>query len=223
MAISSIESIFGCRCGCWTGAPRVRRRSSMRPRPRPMATGARLFRRPILAALKTLRPDESIRLEQTFVRHGGSAAGIERGDKLPPQCAGLKFFKRVRPQRIPQGHDDERAGAAVRRHQVRPRRAIVQIPIATASRTATSAAISSSVDDVVRVVMWLLATPVRRRAFQCRHRPRARSFKDLMLSAYAALGGQRREYPIYRHAGTIRGSYQLLHRERSRSTPWRRL
>jgi ADP-L-glycero-D-manno-heptose 6-epimerase len=43
------------------------------------------------------------------------------------------------------------------------------------------------VDDVVRVMMWLLATPSVSGLFNV-GTGRARSFKDLMLAAYAALG-----------------------------------
>src|SRR5258708_11223848 len=43
------------------------------------------------------------------------------------------------------------------------------------------------VDDAVRVMMWLLATPSISGIFNVGTR-KAHSFKDLMLSAYAALG-----------------------------------
>ena len=43
------------------------------------------------------------------------------------------------------------------------------------------------VDDVVRVMMWLLATPSVSGLFNV-GTGKARSFKDLMLAAYAALG-----------------------------------
>src|SRR6202035_600765 len=43
------------------------------------------------------------------------------------------------------------------------------------------------VDDVVRVMMWLLATPSISGIFNI-GTGKARSFKDMMLAAYAALG-----------------------------------
>ena len=46
------------------------------------------------------------------------------------------------------------------------------------------------VDDVVRVMMWLLATPSVSGIFNV-GTGKARSFRDLMLSAYAALGAVR--------------------------------
>ncbi len=54
------------------------------------------------------------------------------------------------------------------------------------------------VDDVVRVMMWLLATPSVSGIFNV-GTGKARSFRDLMLAAYAALGS-RAEYRIYRYA-----------------------
>jgi ADP-L-glycero-D-manno-heptose 6-epimerase len=64
------------------------------------------------------------------------------------------------------------------------------------------------VDDVVRVMMWLLATPSVSGLFNV-GTGRARSFKDLMLAAYAALGTRPNiEYidmPV-----SIRNSYQYF-------------
>jgi ADP-L-glycero-D-manno-heptose 6-epimerase len=64
------------------------------------------------------------------------------------------------------------------------------------------------VDDVVRVMMWLLATPSISGIFNV-GTGKARSFKDLMLSAYAALG----TVPNLQYIDTpeeIRGSYQYF-------------
>jgi ADP-L-glycero-D-manno-heptose 6-epimerase len=64
------------------------------------------------------------------------------------------------------------------------------------------------VDDVVRVMMWLLATPSVSGLFNV-GTGKARSFKDLMLAAYAALGtAANLEYidmPL-----SIRDSYQYF-------------
>jgi ADP-L-glycero-D-manno-heptose 6-epimerase len=64
------------------------------------------------------------------------------------------------------------------------------------------------VDDVVRVVMWLMATPSVSGLFNV-GTGKARSFKDLILSAYAALGTRANiqyiEMPL-----EIRGSYQYF-------------
>jgi len=64
------------------------------------------------------------------------------------------------------------------------------------------------VDDVVRVMMWLLATPSVSGLFNV-GTGKARSFKDLMLAAHAALGAA----PNIRYIDMpepIRGSYQYF-------------
>jgi ADP-L-glycero-D-manno-heptose 6-epimerase len=64
------------------------------------------------------------------------------------------------------------------------------------------------VDDVVRVMMWLLATPSVSGLFNV-GTGTARSFKDMMLSAYAALGTS----PNIQYIDMpeqIRGSYQYF-------------
>jgi ADP-L-glycero-D-manno-heptose 6-epimerase len=64
------------------------------------------------------------------------------------------------------------------------------------------------VDDVVRVTMWLLSTPSISGIFNV-GTGTARSFRDLMLSAYAALGAKPNiEYIDMPQA--IRGSYQYF-------------
>jgi len=64
------------------------------------------------------------------------------------------------------------------------------------------------VDDVVRVTMWLLATPDVSGIFNV-GTGTARSFRDLMLSAYAALGATPNiQYIDMPEA--IRGSYQYF-------------
>ena len=64
------------------------------------------------------------------------------------------------------------------------------------------------VDDVVRVMMWLLATPSVSGLFNV-GTGTARSFRDLMLAAYAALGAK----PNIQYIDMpeqIRGSYQYF-------------
>ena len=65
-----------------------------------------------------------------------------------------------------------------------------------------------TVDDVVRVMMWLLATPQVSGLFNV-GTGTARSFKDLIVSAYAALGASPNiEYVDMPEQ--IRGSYQYF-------------
>jgi ADP-L-glycero-D-manno-heptose 6-epimerase len=64
------------------------------------------------------------------------------------------------------------------------------------------------VDDVVRVMMWLLATPSVSGLFNV-GTGKARSFRDLMLSTHAALG----TLPNIQYVDmpeAIRGSYQYF-------------
>jgi ADP-L-glycero-D-manno-heptose 6-epimerase len=64
------------------------------------------------------------------------------------------------------------------------------------------------VDDVVRVMMWLLATPSVSGLFNV-GTGKARSFKDLIVSAYAALG-TRPNIQYIDMPEQIRGSYQYF-------------
>jgi ADP-L-glycero-D-manno-heptose 6-epimerase len=64
------------------------------------------------------------------------------------------------------------------------------------------------VDDVVRVMMWLLATPQVSGLFNV-GTGTARSFKDLMLAAYAALGTKANIHYIDMPE-QIRDSYQYF-------------
>src|SRR3569623_799441 len=69
------------------------------------------------------------------------------------------------------------------------------------------------VDDVVRVVMWLLATPSVSGLFNV-GTGKARSFRELMLTAYAALG-TRPNIDYVDMPEQIRGSYQYFTGARS--------
>ena len=105
--------------------------------------GAQGFRDdPSLAGAEEAAADESLRLEQASVRHGGGRT--RRARRTAAAAMGrAEILQRVRPQRISQGHDDERAGAALRRHQGRAARCNCSSRTARASPTATSAATSS--------------------------------------------------------------------------------
>jgi ADP-L-glycero-D-manno-heptose 6-epimerase len=161
---------------------------------------------PSLAALKTLRPMNlygwSKHLFDMTV-----AARAERGDRLPPQWAGLKFFNVFGPNEYHKGtmmsvlarrFDDLRAGRAVRLFKSH------RDGIADGDQRRDFI----YVDDVVRVMLWLLATPSVSGLFNV-GTGKARSFKDLMLSAYAALGiSPNIQYIDMPEA--IRGSYQYF-------------
>jgi len=135
------------------------------------------------------------------------AERVTRGDQLPPQWAGLKFFNVFGPNEYHKGtmmsvlarrFDDIKAGRTVQ--------------LFKSHREGISDGDQRRdfiyVDDVVRVVMWLLAMPSVSGLFNV-GTGKARSFKDLMLAAYAALGIKPNiEYIDMPEA--IRGSYQYF-------------
>jgi ADP-L-glycero-D-manno-heptose 6-epimerase len=130
-----------------------------------------------------------------------------KGEKLPPQWAGLKFFNVFGPNEYHKGammsvlarrFDDVKAGRAVQLFKSH------REGIADGDQRRDFI----YVDDVVRVMMWLLATPSVSGLFNV-GTGKARSFKDLMLAAYAALGAPPNiEYIDMPEA--IRDSYQYF-------------
>ena len=107
-------------------------------------------------------------------------------EKLPPQWFGLKFFNVFGPNEYHKGtmmsvlarrFDDIKAGRPVQLFKSH------RDGIADGDQRRDFI----YVDDVVRVMMWLLATPSISGIFNV-GTGKARSFKDMMLSAYNALG-----------------------------------
>ncbi len=130
-----------------------------------------------------------------------------RGEKLPPQWAGLKFFNVFGPNEYHKGtmmsvlarrFDDVKAGHPVQ--LFKSHRAGIE--------DGDQRRDFIYVDDVVRVMMWLLATPKVSGLFNV-GTGTARSFKDLMLAAYAALGSKPNIHYIDMPE-QIRGSYQYF-------------
>ena len=130
-----------------------------------------------------------------------------RGERLPPQWAGLKFFNVFGPNEYHKGtmmsvlarrFDDVKAGRPVQLFKSH------REGIADGDQRRDFI----YVDDVVRVIMWLLATPSVSGLFNV-GTGKARSFKDLILSAYAALGIKPNiQYTDMPEA--IRGGYQYF-------------
>jgi ADP-L-glycero-D-manno-heptose 6-epimerase len=161
---------------------------------------------PSVEALKKLRPMNlygwSKHLFDLAV-----AERLARGEKLPPQWAGLKFFNVFGPNEYHKGtmmsvlarrFDDVKAGRAVTLFKSH------REGIADGDQRRDFI----YVDDVVRVMMWLLATPQVSGLFNV-GTGTARSFKDLIVSAYAALGASPNiEYIDMPEQ--IRGSYQYF-------------
>ncbi len=161
---------------------------------------------PSLAALKTLRPMNLYGWSKHLFDMA-VAARIERGDRLPPQWAGLKFFNVFGPNEY---HKGTMMSVLARRFDDIKSGRVVQL--FKSHRDGISDGDQRRdfiyVDDVVRVVMWLLATPSVGGLFNV-GTGKARSFKDLMLSAYAALGtGANIQYIDMPEQ--IRGSYQYF-------------
>jgi ADP-L-glycero-D-manno-heptose 6-epimerase len=159
-----------------------------------------------VAALKKLRPMNLY----GWSKHLFDLAVAERaanGEKLPPQWAGLKFFNVFGPNEYHKGtmmsvlarrFDDIRAGRAVQLLKSH------RDGIADGDQRRDFI----YVDDVVRVMMWLLSTPSVSGIFNV-GTGKARSFRDLMLAAYAALG----KVPNIQYVDmpeAIRGSYQYF-------------
>src|SRR5947208_5531897 len=161
---------------------------------------------PSLSALKALRPMNLY----GWSKHLFDMAVAERaanGDKLPPQWAGLKFFNVFGPNEyhkaammsvLARRFDDVKAGRPVQLFKSH------RDGIADGDQRRDFI----YVDDAVRVVMWLLATPSVSGLFNV-GTGKARSFRDVMLAAYAALG-RRPEIEYVDMPNSIRGSYQYF-------------
>jgi ADP-L-glycero-D-manno-heptose 6-epimerase len=157
-------------------------------------------------ALKTLRPMNLY----GWSKHLFDLAVAERsakGEKLPPQCAGLKFFNVFGPNEYHKGammsvlarrFDDVKAGRAVQLFKSH------REGIADGDQRRDFI----YVDDVVRVMIWLLSARQVSGLFNV-GTGQARSFRELMLAAYAALNAAPNLEYIDMPAA-IRGSYQYF-------------
>jgi ADP-L-glycero-D-manno-heptose 6-epimerase len=158
------------------------------------------------AALSRLRPMNLY----GWSKHLFDMAVIDRaarGEKLPPQWAGLKFFNVFGPNEYHKGtmmsvlarrFADVKAGRPVQLFKSH------RAGVADGDQRRDFI----YVNDVVRVMMWLLATPTVCGLFNV-GTGTARSFKDMMLAAYAALGAS----PNIQYIDMpeqIRGSYQYF-------------
>src|SRR5882724_12965278 len=135
------------------------------------------------------------------------AERVARGEKLPPQWAGLKFFNVFGPNEYHKGtmmsvlarrFDDIKAGRVVQLFKSH------HDGIADGDQRRDFI----YVDDAVRVMMWLLATPSVSGIFNV-GTGTARSFKDLMVAAYTALGAEPNIHYIDMPQ-SIRDSYQYF-------------
>jgi len=160
----------------------------------------------LLPALQTLRPMNLYGWSKHLFDMA-VAERVARGDKLPPQWAGLKFFNVFGPNEY---HKGTMMSVLARRFDDVKGGRVVQLFKSHRNGIADGDQRRDFiyVDDVVRVVMWLLATPTVSGLFNV-GTGKARSFKDLMLAAYAALGSKPNiEYIDMPES--IRGSYQYF-------------
>jgi ADP-L-glycero-D-manno-heptose 6-epimerase len=159
-----------------------------------------------ISALKTLRPMNLY----GWSKHLFDMAVAERaarGAKLPPQWAGLKFFNVFGPNEYHKG-----AMMSVLARRFEDIKADRRVQLFKSHREGIADGDQRRdfiyVDDVVRVMMWLLATPSVSGLFNV-GTGKARSFKDLIVSAYAALG-TRPNIQYIDMPEEIRGSYQYF-------------
>jgi ADP-L-glycero-D-manno-heptose 6-epimerase len=159
-----------------------------------------------LAALKQLKPMNLY----GWSKHLFDLAVVERaarGQKLPPQWAGLKFFNVFGPNEYHKGEmmslvakrfDDAKAGKPIR--------------LFKSHRSGIGDGEQMRdfiyVDDAVAVVRWLLDTPAVSGLFNV-GTGKARSFRDLIAAMFGALGRE----PAIEYIDmpeTIRDSYQYF-------------
>jgi ADP-L-glycero-D-manno-heptose 6-epimerase len=159
-----------------------------------------------LPALKQLRPMNlygwSKHLFDLVV-----AERLAKGDRLPPQWAGLKFFNVFGPNEY---HKDTMASVLARRFDDIKSGRVVQLFKSHRDGIADGDQRRDFiyVDDVVRVMMWLFASPGVSGIFNV-GTSHARSFRDLILAAYAALGTPP-QIEYIDMPEQIRGSYQYF-------------
>ncbi len=186
---------------------RPRRRSFMLRRQRLTATATQGFSDDwTLPALRQLRPMNLY----GWSKHLFDLAVVDRaskGQKLPPQWAGLKFFNVFGPNEYHKGEmmslvakrfDEAKSGKPVRLFKSH------RAGIADGDQRRDFL----YVDDAVAVVRWLMETPKISGIFNV-GTGRARSFKDLISAMFAALG-RAPDIQYIAMPETIRDSYQYF-------------
>lgn len=161
---------------------------------------------PSLAALKQLRPMNLY----GWSKHLFDLVVLERaarGERLPPQWAGLKFFNVFGPNEY---HKGTMASVLARRFDDIKAGRVVQLFKSHRDGIADGDQRRDFIyiDDVVRVITWLFATPAVSGLFNV-GTSQARSFRDLILAAYSALGTPP-QIEYIDMPEQIRGSYQYF-------------
>jgi ADP-L-glycero-D-manno-heptose 6-epimerase len=159
-----------------------------------------------VSALKALRPMNLYGWSKNLFDLLVSERAANK-EKLPPHWAGLKFFNVFGPNEYHKGammnvlakrFADVKAGRTVQLFKSH------RDGIADGDQRRDFI----YVDDVVRVIQWLLATPHVNGIFNV-GTGQARSFRDLMLAGYAALG-TKPNIEYIDMPDNLRGSYQYF-------------
>ena len=198
---------------------RPARRSSMRRRPRPMATARRVSPTTGRPRRSSAQADESLRLEQASVR-SRVAERASKKEKLPPQWAGLKFFNVFGPNEYHKGEMMSLVWQGVRRRQ--GRRADPAVQVASRRHRGRRAAPRFHLCRRRGRGGALAAGDARRvRHLQCRHRQGA----QLPGPDHGDVCGARprAEHRIRRHAGRNPRPVSVFHASRGRQPAPRRL
>ena len=137
------------------------------------------------AALRRLRPMNLY----GWSKHLFDLAVVERsrnGAALPPQWAGLKFFNVFGPNEY---HKGEMMSLVAKRFEDARRGQLVRLFRSEREGVGDGEQMRDFiyVDDAVAVVLWLLATPSISGIFNV-GTGKARSFRDLMVATFSALG-----------------------------------
>ena len=160
-----------------------------------------------VAALKRLKPMNLYGWSKHLFDLAAVVERAARGEKLPPQWAGLKFFNVFGPNEYHKGEmmslvakrfDDAKAGKPIRLFKSH------RAGVADGEQMRDFI----YVDDAVAVVRWLIDTPAVSGLFNV-GTGKARSFRDLMMALFAALGRE----PAIEYVDMpeqIRDSYQYF-------------
>src|SRR6195952_1196082 len=159
-----------------------------------------------MPALKKLRPMNLYGWSKHLFDMAVAERAV-RGEKLPPQYAGLKFFNVFGPNEY---HKDTMMSVLAKRFDDIKAGRPVQLFKSHREGIADGDQKRDFiyVDDVVRVMIWLLATPSVSGIFNV-GTGSARSFRDLIVSAYTALGAAP-NIQFIDMPEQIRGSYQYF-------------
>ncbi|BEV44868.1 ADP-glyceromanno-heptose 6-epimerase [Afipia carboxidovorans] len=159
-----------------------------------------------LEALKALRPMNLYGWSK-YLFDVAVATRVAKNETLPPQWAGLKFFNVFGPNEY---HKGSMMSVLTRRFDDIKHGKTIQLFKSHREGIADGDQRRDFIyiDDVLRVVMWLVDNPRVSGIFNV-GTGKARSFRDLIVAVYAALGA-REKIAYIDMPEEIRGSYQYF-------------